>query len=551
MRTRDIILKDATDYAKQADGLMIGTPYKIDFKVAKRLITFISMMRHTGGELAGVEFQLLPFQIKFLIDVICTIRRDTGQRRYTSALLMLPRKNGKTELIAGLLNYFLFADTEKGKEIYCAANETDQARIIYKATESMINQAPALRKKCTVYKSTRTIDKASEFDDFIKVLTSNADTKDGLKPYVVVYDELHAAKDAELYTVLEEGMAHRSNPLFIIISTAGYNHQGIMKRKYDYAKQVQQGIIKDDSFYSMIFEPSEEDLGKDGEGWKREDVWLKVNPAIGYGVKIEYLRNKFIKALHSGEEEVAFKTKHLNMWTSSAKTWVRKDDWDVCNHGVDINDLIGRECYAGLDLSSTTDITALVLIFPNNSRFDVLCRFWIPKDNIKRRSTTDKVPYETWVRDGYITATDGRAVDYDYIYNQIIEDLGQFQIKFLAFDSWNSSDLRKRLEDSGLEDILLPFRQGFASMSAPVKEIETQVLKGALNHGGNPVLNWMMSNVAIAKDASDNVKIDKAKSSEKVDGMVALAMAFGAYMAAKKTDEAQISPYETMELRTL
>jgi len=225
--SQETIMAQAMEYAEKTKN--------IDIKIAKKVIAFISMMKHTGGDLAGVDFQLLPFQIKFLIDVICTMKN--GKRRYTTAMLIIPRKNGKTELIAAVLNYFEFAVDEKGKEIYCAANETDQAKIIFKATESMINQNNYLKTNCTIYKSTRTIEKESAFEDFIKVLTSNADTKDGLKPYVAVYDELHAAKSAELYTVLEEGMAHRSSPLFIIISTAGYNHQGIMKQKYDYAKK--------------------------------------------------------------------------------------------------------------------------------------------------------------------------------------------------------------------------------------------------------------------------------------------------------------------------
>lgn len=533
IRTRSEIINDGVEYARLQNISLSETKYYIDEVLAKKVVTFISMLKHTGGEIAGVQFQLLDFQIKFLIDVICTKKRSDNRRRYTTAMLMLPRKNGKTELIGACLNYFLFADSEKGKEIYCAANETDQAKILYMATETMIRQNNTLEKKCVRYKSTRTIEKAGEFEDFVKVLTSNADTKDGLKPYVVVYDELHAAKNAELYTVLEEGMAHRTEPLFIIISTAGYNQQGIMKSKYDYAKKVQKGIIEDDSFYSMIFEPDEND------NWEDEKTWIKCNPALGYGVKLDYLRNKFIKAQHSGEDETAFKTKHLNMWTNSAVTWIKQETWQSSfKYEIKENELLGRECYAGLDLASTTDIAAFVLLFPKeNDEYDVICRFFIPEDNMRERSRRDKVPYESWVKQGYITATEGNVIDYAYIEHQIKQDCENFNVKEIAYDRWNSSQLVTNLENDGVSQ-MVAFGQGFQSMSAPTKMIETLVLQKKLNHGKNPVLTWMMSNVSLKVDPSDAIKIDKSKSSEKVDGMVALAMALGVKMVSKTEEKA-------------
>lgn len=529
--SQESIMAQSIEYAESQPN--------IDIELAKKVITFISMLKHTGGDLAGVNFQLLPFQIKFLIDVICTIKKD--RRQYTTAMLMLPRKNGKTELIAAVLNYFLFMDKENGKEIYCAANETDQARIIFKATESMINQNNYLESNCITYKSTRMIEKESKFEDFIKVLTSNADTKDGLKPYVAVYDELHAAKSAELFTVLEEGMAHRSSPLFIIISTAGYNHEGVMKQKYEYAKKVKSGIIKDDSFYSMIFEPDDDD------DWEDESTWIKCNPALGYGVKLEYLRNKFIKAQHSGEDEVAFKTKHLNLWTSGATVWIRDKVWDSASvEKVEYKK--GAVCYGGLDLASTTDIAALVLVFPKDEGIDVLCKFWIPKDKMMERARRDKVPYLTWVRDGHITATEGMVIDYKVIEHDITELCEEYDVKLIGYDRWNSSVLIQSLEDQGISN-LVPFGQGFASMSSPTKEIETLALQKNLNHGHNPVLTWMASNVSIKRDPADNIKIDKEKSSEKVDGMVALAMALGMQHADRKTNDKSI--YEDRGMRSL
>lgn len=549
LRTPQEIKSEAEAYVTQKNIELSGSKYYLCTETSKKVITFVSMLKHTGGTLAGVSFQLLNFQIVFLIDVICTKHRSTGLRRYTTALLFIPRKNGKTELIAALLNYFLFVDTEKGKEIYCAANETQQAQIIYKAASTMIKQNTTLTPRCDLWKSTKTIEKKGEFEDFIKVLTANAETKDGLKSYVVVYDELHAAKDASLYTVLEEGMANRTEPLFIIISTAGYNQQGIMRKKYDYAKQVKEGIIKDDSFYSMIFEIDPKELEKDKDLWKKEEMWIKCNPAMGYGVRMDYLRSKFIKAQHSGEDEVAFKTKHLNIWTNAATVWIRDEDWSGGeNYPLHLDDLRGRKCYGGLDLSSTTDITALVLIFPrDDGGIDVLRRYWIPEDNMRERARKDRVPYVDWHRDGHIKSSPGNVIDYDFIEAEIIKFSEIVQIETLHYDRWNAANITNHLTDHGINAV--GFGQGFASMSAPTKMIETLSLQKKINHENDPVLRWMCSNVAITKDAADNYKIDKSKSRERVDGMVALAMAIGAWMVNKPKEES--SPYENHGIRTL
>ena len=535
-RSPEAIKREATVYIEQQVLELKGSAYYLDVETALKIISFISMLKHTGGMLAGIGFQILPFQIKFLIDVICTKRITNDRRRYTTALLFLPRKNGKTELIAALLNCFLFMDSEKGKEIYCAANETQQAQIIYKAATTMIKQNNVLSSRVNLWRSTKTIERTGEFEDFIKVLTANADTKDGLKPYVVVYDELHAAKDASLYTVLEEGMASRTEPLFIIISTAGYNQNGIMHRKYEYAKQVRDGIIQDDTFYSMIFEPDEDD------DWTDEKTWIKCNPALGYGVQMDYLRSKFIKAKYSGEEEVAFKTKHLNIWTNSATVWIKDEVW--LSNKSEIASLKGRKCYGGLDLSSTTDITALGLVFENeDGSLDLHVKMWIPEDQMRERSRRDRVPYADWVRDGWISTTPGNSVDYDFIERDILALVNDgIDIQEIAYDRWNASGIVAHLQYEGLN-----IGQGFASMSAPTKLFETLSLQEKINHGGNPALRWMLSNVVITKDAAENIKIDKSKSRERVDGIVASVMALGSYTANQSKDEQ--SPYEKMQLR--
>lgn len=468
MREKATILAEAKEYIKAKNLEFQNSDYYIDEKIALKAITFISLLRHTGGKLAGASFQLLPFQIRFIVDVIATYSRVSGNRRYKTALLFLPRKNGKTELIGALLNYFLFSDAEQGKEIYCAANETDQARIIFNAATTMIAQNSTLSKNCEIYKSTRSVVAKSEFQNFIKVLTANAQTKDGLKPYVFVYDELHAAKDGELWRVLDEGTINRTNPLSIIISTAGYNLAGEMKRKYDYAKQVAQGIIKDGSFYSMIFEA-------DSAKWQDESEWIKANPALGYGVQLENLRTKYTQTIGNAENEMSFKTKHLNIWCNSSKAWINDEIWCAAPSLKELGILEfprlqkELEWYGGLDLSSTGDITAYTLIARFKEHFIVKPFFWLPSDNAQRRARNDRVPYIDWINKGLITATDGNVIDYAYLKSDIERINSEFNIKATAYDRWNSAQIITELANEGLENFT-PFGQGFGAMSRQQKK---------------------------------------------------------------------------------
>jgi phage terminase large subunit-like protein len=544
LMTREQISACAKQKIAEIEQELIETPYYICQETASKMIGFISYLKHTKGKFAGKNFQLLPFQIEFLLNSICVKRRSNGLRRYRIALLMIPRKNGKTEIIAAVLNYFLFIDEEKGKDIYCAANETDQASIIYNATKSMITQDTALSARCNIWRSTKMIEAKGGFHNFVKVLTANADTKDGLNPYVFVYDELHAAKDGSLFNVLEEGTVGREQPLTYIISTAGYNHQGVMKQKYDYAKKVASGIIKDDTFYSMIFELSDEDLGDDGEGWKKEENWIKVNPALGYGVTLDGLRSQFTKALESGEEEVGFKTKHLNMWTNASKVWIRDDIWKRQNIIPNPN-FDKRKCYGGLDLSQTTDITSAMFVFPrDDGGLDTLRRYYIPEDNMRARARRDRVPYIDWCNQGYIFPTPGNVIDYDYIERDIEAIAERYDLKLLNYDRFMAMQIITHLQDKGIE--VNGFGQGFVSMNSPTKMLETLVLQGKINHENDPVLRWMISNVELQMDAAGNVKCDKGKSRDKIDGVVALIMAIAAWMSEKS---AAVNPYELRGIR--
>ncbi|TLP41047.1 terminase large subunit [Arcobacter arenosus] len=545
----------AKEYINKKTKELTNSEYYIDEKLAYKCVRFSSMLKHTSGEFAGVNFQFQVWQIESIIDIFGT-KYKSGMfkdlRRYQKALFFMPKKNGKSEFAGVLHAIMFFIDHEKAKEQYSIATEAEQAKIIHKVFLTMIKQEPDLLGlvKSTV-KPPRITKEDGAFEDEFQSLTSSADTKDGLRPSFLTVDEGHAHKTIDLYQIMSDGLAGRNEPLEIHLSTAGYNMQGFFFRLiYTYAKKVKKGIIKDDRFYPVLFEPSEEDL-KNDDFWKDREIWKKANPNLGVSPTYSYMEGKISLANESEEALIAFKTKHLNVWCDKPMTWIKSNVWTRGQEKIGftkLKELKTKIAYGGLDLASTTDIAALVLIFPTESGYmDILTRFWIPKDNLRERANRDKVPYLDWEKQGLITATDGNIIDYNVIKKDIQRYCEFFNIKLLAYDRWNSSQL---ITDLNNEEIttLVPFGQGFASMSAPTKQIEVLALQDNLNHGNNEVLNWMCSNVVLKRDPSDNIKIDKDKSIEKVDGMVALAEAVGVYLTDKKEEE-EINPYEDRGFR--
>ena len=298
---------------------------------------------------------------------------------------------------------------------------------------------------------------------------------------------------------------------------------------YQYAKKIQSGIVKDDSFYYILFEPTEEDL-KNPDFWKDRELWKRVNPNYPISPTASYLESRVLQAEQNERSLVSFKTKHLNAWCDKPNVWIDHKTWTQNQSPIDMESLKGRLCYAGLDLATIWDLAAFVLIFPDDSqgfrRYDILCRFWIPKDNLLKRVQKDKVPYLDFLREGLITATPGNEIDYSYIEKQILQDCNDFNVKMIAYDRYNSNHLIQKLTEAECSE-MIKFSQNMTWFNAPIREIELLAHQGRLNHQNNKVLNWHCSNVVLMKDSNDNMKFDKAKSIEKIDGVVATAMAMG------------------------
>ncbi len=489
-----------------------------DEKAAKVVVAFFRLLKHSKGEWAGRPIVLEPWQ-QFVVWNLFGWKREDGTRRFRTGYLEVARKNGKTTFAAGIGLYLLTADGEPGAEIYSAATKRDQARISHGEATRMVKASPHLRQMVKVYRDNLHVpETASKFEP----LGRDADSMDGLNVHGSIVDELHAHKTREVWDVLETATGARSQPLQLAITTSGYDRLSICYTLHEYTQKILDGVLQDDSWFGVIYTIDEDDA------WEDEQNWGKANPNLGVSKRIDDLRRKALRAKEMPSALNAFLRLELDVWTQAETKWTPREHWDQCGTAVDAEGLKGRQCYGGLDLSSTTDITAFVLVFPPQAEGDayqVLCRFWIPEDSMHERSHRDRVPYEAWVRAGLIEATPGNVIDYDWIMAQIDRDMQAYDVTEVAFDRWGASRIQTRLMELGGEDFLVQFGQGFASMSPPMKELEKLILGHTLAHGNHPVLSWMADNLVARSDPAGNIKPDKEKSLERIDGMVALIMA--------------------------
>jgi len=498
---------------------MAKTEFHFDKRAADIAQRFFErILRHTKGEWSGKLFKLPKWQRDVTRDIFGWKRSD-GTRRYRTVYIEIPRKNGKTTWAAGIPLFSLFADDEPGAEVYSAAADREQASLVFNTAKEMFEQAPELQEHGQAFK--RIIVSNGFPQGVYRVLSADAYTKHGLNASCIVFDELHAQPSRELWDVLTTSTGARRQPLTIAITTAGFDRESICWELHEYARKVRDGIIEDPTFYPVIYAADESD------DWTNEATWRKANPNLGVSVKLEYLRTEYQRARMTPAYQNTFRRLHLNEWTQQDSRWLDITAWNKCGDPVDVKLLEGATCYAGLDLASSSDIAALVLCFPAESgedeRYVWLPFFWVPQENLVERARKDRVPYDAWARDGLITATPGNVIDYERIARDI-EALGQrFNIKEIAFDRWGAVQLSQQLAGAGFT--MIGFGQGFASMSQPTRELLRVVLDGKLRHNGNPVLRWMADNLVVTQDPAGNIKPNKAKSREKIDGIVAGVMA--------------------------
>ena len=492
-----------------------------DEKKARRVIRFIECLKHTKGEFHGRPFKLLPWQEKIIRDVFGTVRdEDLSMRQYNQVYIEIGKKNGKSELGAALALNMLINDDEWKAEVYSCASDRQQAAIVFDVAVDMVRQNPTLSKLIKIIPSTKRM-VYQPTGSIHQVLSSEVATKHGLNVSACIFDELHTQPTRALYDVMTQGSGDaRKQPLWFFLTTAGTDRNSVCWEVHQKALDILEGRKHDPRFYPVVY-----GLPDDAD-WQDEQNWYKCNPSLGYTITIDKVRDAYHKALETPADENMFRQLRLNQWVKQSIRWMPMDKWDECGGVVDPYQLEGRACYAGLDLSSTSDLTTLVLVFPprdENEAYMVLPFFWLPEDTLALRVRRDHVMYDVWEKQGFLQTTEGNVVHYGFIEKFICELGEKYNIREIAYDRWNATQMVQNLEDDGFT--MIPFGQGFRDMSPPTKELMRLVLEHKLAHGGHPVLRWNMDNAFVRTDPADNLKIDKQKSTEKVDGAVALVMA--------------------------
>lgn len=490
-----------------------------DKEYADFAVAFIESLCHTKGTWAGKRFELMDWQEQIIRDLF-GILKPNGYRQFNTAYIEIPKKNGKSELAAAVALLLTCGDGEQRAEVYGAAADRQQASIVFDVAADMVRMCPALNKRVKILASQKRLI-YEPTNSFYQVLSAEAYSKHGFNVHGVVFDELHSQPNRKLYDVLTKGSGDaRMQPLFFLITTAGTDTHSICYEVHQKAQDIIDGRKIDPTFYPVIYGAD------DTEDWTSPKVWKKCNPSLGETIGMDKVKTACESAKQNPGEENSFRQLRLNQWVKQAVRWMPMDKWDKCAFAVNEEQLEGRVCYGGLDLSSTTDITAFVLVFPpldEEDKYIILPYFWIPEDTLDLRVKRDHVPYDVWERQGYLHTTEGNVVHYGYI-EKFIEELGKkFNIREIAFDRWGAVQMVQNLEDMGFT--VVPFGQGFKDMSPPTKELMKLTLEQKIAHGGHPVLRWNMDNIFIRTDPAGNIKADKEKSTEKIDGAVATIMA--------------------------
>ena len=503
-------------------------------------VNFIECLCHTKGTWAGKNFELIPWQEQIIRDLFGTIKPN-GYRQFNSAYIEIPKKQGKSELAAAVALLLCCGDGEERAEVYGCAADRQQATIVFDVAADMVRMCPALSKRVKILSSQKRIIYLPT-NSFYQVLSAEAYSKHGFNIHGVVFDELHTQPNRKLFDVMTKGSGDaRMQPLYFLITTAGTDTHSICYETHQKAKDILEGRKIDPTFYPVIYGADDDD------DWTDPKVWLKANPSLGITVGIDKVEAACESAKQNPGEENSFRQLRLNQWVKQAIRWMPMEKWDACSFSVDEKELEGRVCYGGLDLSSTSDITSFVLVFPptdEDDKYFILPYFWIPEETLDLRVKRDHVPYDVWQKQGFLETTEGNVVHYGYI-EKFIEELGtRFNIREIAFDRWGAVQMVQNLEGMGFT--VVPFGQGFKDMSPPTKELMKLTLEQKLAHGGHPVLRWNMDNIFIRTDPAGNIKADKEKSTEKIDGAVATIMALD--RAIRCRNDSAESVYDTRGL---
>ena len=516
-----------------------------DEAAAARVVDFFpDCLRHSKGEWGGKPFVLLPWQVDNVVYPVFGWKRKNGYRRIRRCDVWVAKKNGKSTLGAGLGLYLLYGDGERGSEVYSVATKRDQAAIVHREAINMVRAANRFNGRLKINESTHVI---SHPDSMSRYATLAADSEgaEGINPHALIPDELHAWKDRSFWNTLRYASSARKQPLMFVLSTAGiYDVESIGRQEYEYAKKWLAGEVENQRFHAFIAEAAPEDA----ENIEDPEVHRKANPSYGITIDPEEMLAEARLARDKPSERNVFLRYCLNIWVEADNPWIEVGKWDACREEFSEDDLVGRECFGGLDLASKRDMTAFVLVFPPNdddSRWRVLSRFWAPRDNAAEFGNRYGVKYLEWERIGALNLTPGGRISYADVKKQIADDCKRFDVRDIGADPHNLESMRQDIDPDG--KLVVEFQQSMGNISPPFKELEALILDGTIAHDGNEVLRWMVSSVTTHEDSEERIRPTKKKSSGKIDGVVALIMALGRAMVYQ--DETSV--YDTDELLVL
>ena len=492
-----------------------------DGEAARHAVAFFGHLRHSTGEWAHQPFELQPWQA-FVIGSLFGWKRTDGLRRFRTAYVEVARKNGKSVLLAGTALYALIADGEPGAHVYAAATTRDQARIVFGEAERMVDASPALRSRVT-----RTVNNLAVLptSSWFRPLSADASKMDGLNVHFAAVDEVHEHSSPEIIQKLNTATGSRRQPLVFEITTAGHDRQSVCWQHHEFSIKTLEGTVPPEAADSWFAFIATIDAGDD---WTNPAVWIKANPSLGVTVKVEDLKRQVEEAREMPAQQNAIRRLRLNEWTEQVTRWIDMGVWADGATPFDEDDLIGRPCYAGLDLARVNDLSSLALVFPPEQpgeRVKVIWRHWCPEDDILRRARRDRAPYTVWRDQGWLKATEGNTTDFRFIEAEIVALATSFNILEVAYDRTFAGELVRNLQDEGLT--MVEFGQGFISMGPASAELMRLLIGRELQHGGNPVATWCASNVTVRRDPAGNEKPDKERSTERIDAVVAAIMAVG------------------------
>ncbi len=514
--------KKVSFYNKLTDSIEEHT-YIFDEKKSLRCIHFIEKYcRQSKGIWSGKPLKLELFQKAFLQALFGFVDKDTGLRKYKKAIFFVARKNGKSVLDSAIANYMLTKDNEGGAEIYSVATKKEQSKIVWEESRKMIKKSPSLSKRirCLIggiyYDAT---------DSVFRALASDSNSLDGLNAHLVIADEVHAWKDKNLLDVMFDSMSARTQPLLLETSTMGTIRQNVFDIEYDYAAQVIDGAVEDETLLPIIYE-----LDKESE-WVEEECWYKANPALGAIKSIKDLREKVERAKANPIELVNLLCKDFNIRQNSMNAWL---SFDELNNEKIYQDWKDTYCIAGVDLSSTTDLTAATLLGVKNKEIRVKQMYWIPTNLLEKKVRDDKIPYDKWLKAGWLRLSGESKIDYHEVTNWFLEQVREYDLRplWVGYDSWNAEYWKEEMQGLGFN--MVEVRQGSRTMSSPMKIMKADLIDKKINYNNNPILKWCLSNTIVKMDSNENIQPDKEKSRQRIDGAVSLIDAYCIYTEKKQ-----------------